>query len=313
MTQNSYHVQSTQEVNLSSNLFAIDYLKIKVSVTNNPNLISDKVVVPYIKCDGEFTQGQESYSKKWVQGSHSSQIQIKSLNDRELLIQGNFFKWLNGQNVTGTTNLIQLVSDTIAKLCEMFDCLQPTEDELINLKQGAFQIYRIDLNKALVFESKEKAQHYLALIKEHGTYPRRERELRDNGIYFGFGSKRTTLLYYYKGNEVKSHKRQQVSLTPELRAYADLVVRCEVRLFSQQLRDNESQYGYCWNEDLVRELVESYHSSLNLPDPISDQDLPSKYVRFLATARQGALPIAYSAATIARYKRVLAKEYGVVL
>ena len=88
---------------------------------------------------------------------------------------------------------------------------------------------------------------------------------------------------------------------------------CEVRLFSQHLRDQDLQYGYCWNEDLIKELIEGYHDLLNLPEPISDLDLPSKFIRFLAANKQGALPIAYTATTIARYKRVLAKQYGVML
>lgn len=302
-----------EEVVETTNLFAVDYLKIKVQITNEPEKLSQNMVIPLTKFDGEFQPLQCSYSKQWVCGSYSDQIQIKSLNENELLIQGNLFKWLNGQNVTGSTDLIKLVSDAVDKLCKIFDALKPTSLELENLKLGQFQIFRIDLNKALLFEDKQKAQQYLALIKEHGTYPRRKREVENNGIYFGKGSTRTTLLYYHKGKEVDSHKKQQVNLTPELKTYADRMVRCEVRLFSQHLRDQDLQYGYCWNEDLIKELIEGYHDLLNLPEPISDLDLPSKFIRFLAANKQGALPIAYTATTIARYKRVLAKQYGVML
>ena len=302
-----------EEVVETTNLFAVDYLKIKVQITNEPEKLSQNMVIPLTKFDGEFQPLQCSYSKQWVCGSYNDHIQIKSLNENELLIQGNLFKWLNGQNVTGSTDLIQLVYDTVTKLCLMFGAIQPTSLELEDIKLGQFKIYRIDLNKALLFEDKQKAQQYIDLIKEHGTYPRRKREVENNGIYFGKGSTRTTLLYYYKGKEVDSHKKQQVNLTPELKTYADRMVRCEVRLFSQHLRDQDLQYGYCWNEDLIKELIEDYHYLLNLPEPISDLDLPSKFIRFLAANKQGALPIAYTATTIARYKRVLAKQYGVML
>ena len=297
----------------TTNLFAVDYLKIKVQITNHPEQLSKNMVIPLTKFDDEFQALQHSYSKQWVSGSYNDQIQIKSLSETELLIQGNLFKWLNGQNVTGTTDLIQLVFDTVAKLCHIFDAITPTTVELENLKLGKFKIYRIDLNKALLFDDMQKAQQYLALIKEHGTYPRRKREVENNGIYFGKGSKRTTLLYYYKGKEVTTHKKQQVNLTPELKAYADRMVRCEVRLFSQQLRDDQLQYGHCWNEELIKQLVDGYHDILNLPEPISDLDLPPKYVRFLATQKQGALHIGYTASTTARYKRILARDYGLVV
>ena len=61
------------------------------------------------------------------------------------------FKWLYGHNVTGSTDLIQLVSDTVYELTRVFDALTPTNDELENVKQGLFKIHRIDLNKAILF------------------------------------------------------------------------------------------------------------------------------------------------------------------
>ena len=304
---------STNEEEANLNLYAIDYLKIEIQLTNNPSELSEKVVVPFVKCGTEYFPQQESYGQQWIQGSYGDQIQIKSKNENTLLIQGNFFKWLYGHNVTGTTDLIKLVSDTVDELIKIFDALKPTKDELDNIKQGVFKIHRIDLNKAILFEDKQEAQSYLAMIKEHGTYPRRKKETHGNGTYFGLKSTRTTLLYYHKGTEVSSHKKQQQRITAELKAYADCMVRCEVRLYSQHLRDNQLNYGYHWNEDLVVETVEQNHALLNLPPSIAEVDLPAKYVRFLATYKQGALPIAYTATTTARYKRDLAKHYGMVL
>lgn len=195
----------------------------------------------------------------------------------------------------------------------MLSGLKPTDEELNDIKQGRFKIHRIDLNKAILFGSKDQAQLYLARIKEHGTYPRRKKDVEKNGVYFGKTSKRTTLLYYHKGNEIVAHKKQQTNLTAELKAYADCMVRCEVRLFSQHLRDNELQYGFKWDHNLVKQTVDEQHSLLNLPTPITEKNLPAKFIRFLATSKQGALPIAYTPATIARYKRDLAREYGVMV
>ncbi|MCH7310613.1 phage/plasmid replication protein, II/X family [Acinetobacter sp. ANC 4805] len=304
---------NNEEVLEAKNLFAIDYLKLKVEITNNPLELSQDMVIPLTKFDGEFQPLQESYSKQWVCGSHNDKIQIKSINENEIQIKGNLFKWLNGQNVTGTTDLIQLVLDTVTRLSQIFNAITPTDTEIENIKLGLFRIYRIDVNKALLFDDKQKAQQYLTLIKEHGTYPRRDREVEKNGIYFGKRSKRTTLLYYFKGQEVRTHNKQQIGLTSELKEYADHMVRCEVRLFSQQLRDSELQYGYCWDEELIQQLVEDSHCKLNLPEPISEIELPAKYIRFLATQKQGALHIGYTASTTARYKRVLARDYGLMV
>ena len=140
---------SNNEGKANLNLYAIDYLKIEIPLTNDSIRLSEKVVIPYIKCDGEYRPQQESYSQQWVDGSYNDRIQIKSKNQNTLLIQGNFFKWLYGQNVTGTTDLIQLVSDTIEKLMGMFDAITPTQEELDGVKNGQFKIHRIDLNKAI--------------------------------------------------------------------------------------------------------------------------------------------------------------------
>lgn len=304
---------NNEEVLEAKNLFAIDYLKIKVQITNNPLELSQDMVIPLTKFDGKFQPLQESYSKQWVCGSHNDKIQIKSINENEIQIKGNLFKWLNGQNVTGTTDLIQLVLDTVTRLSQIFNAITPTDTQIENIKLGLFRIYRIDINKALLFDDKEKAQQYLTLIKEHGTYPRRDREVEKNGIYFGKRSKRTTLLYYFKGQEVRSHNKQQTTLTTKLKEYADRMIRCEVRLFNQQLRDNELQNGYSWNEELVKHLVEDSHSKLNLPEPVSEIELPAKYIRFLATQKQGALPMGYTTGTITRYKRDLARDYGLMV
>lgn len=295
------------------NLYAIDYLKIEIQLTNNPSELSEKVVIPFVKCGTEYFPQQESYSQQWVGGSYNDQIQIKSKNENTLLIQGNFFKWLYGHNVTGTTDLMGLVVETVRQLLKRYDALMPTQDELDNIKRGMFKIHRIDLNKAILFEDKQQAQLYLAMIKEHGTYPRRKKEVQKNGTYFGLKSTRTTLVYYHKGNEIDAHKKQQHSMTAELKAYADCMVRCEIRLFSQHLRDNNLNYGHVWDHDLVVKIVEEQHALLNLPQPIAEADLPPRYIRFLATSKQGALPIAYTAKTIARYKRDLAKQYGVMV
>lgn len=98
-----------------------------------------------------YSRQQESYGQQWVHGSHNDRIQVKAKNANTIVIQGNLFKWLYGHNVTGSTDLIQLVSDTVYELTRVFDALTPTNDELENVKQGLFKIHRIDLNKAILF------------------------------------------------------------------------------------------------------------------------------------------------------------------
>ncbi|MEB5929342.1 phage/plasmid replication protein, II/X family [Acinetobacter schindleri] len=233
MIKNFNLTQATNEVKANLNLYAIDYLKLELKITNKPNELSNKVVIPFIKSiEGEYQQQQESYGQEWIQGSYGSQLKVKAKNSSTLLVEENFFKWLYGHNVTGSTDILELVCDTVTKLVDNLDGLSPTEYELDQIVNGNFKIHRIDLNKAILFKDKQEAQLYLAMIKEHGTYPRRKKDIKGNGIYFGLQSKRTTLLYYHKGNEIDAHKKQQHRITAELKAYADCMMRCEVRLYS---------------------------------------------------------------------------------
>lgn len=45
---------NNEEVLEAKNLFAIDYLKIKVQITNNPFKLSQNMIIPLSKLDGEF-------------------------------------------------------------------------------------------------------------------------------------------------------------------------------------------------------------------------------------------------------------------
>ena len=45
---------NNEEVLEAKNLFAIDYLKLKVEITNNPLELSQDMVIPLTKFDGEF-------------------------------------------------------------------------------------------------------------------------------------------------------------------------------------------------------------------------------------------------------------------
>src|SRR5690606_11141757 len=117
---------STNKEEANLNLYAIDYLKIEIQLTNKPSELSEKVVIPFIKIeDGKYQQQQESYGQKWIQGSYGNQIKIKSKNENTLTVEGNFFKWLYGHNVIGNTDLIKLVSDTVNKLTQILEGMTP--------------------------------------------------------------------------------------------------------------------------------------------------------------------------------------------
>ena len=70
------------------------------------------------------------------------------LNDynSKLKISGNFYKWLNGHNVTGCENLIDLVLQTIEKLKNL-NLVDPTKEQLETIRLGNFRLYRVDVKE----------------------------------------------------------------------------------------------------------------------------------------------------------------------
>ena len=92
------------------------------------------------------------------------------------------------------------------------------------------------------------------------------------------------------------------------------MIRCELRLRSRELKDNNLLNGFNWTPKTVRQLIDDAHSKLRLPEPMSlPKDLPSKYIRFISCFKAGSLVESYTTSTIDRMKRELIKNYGVDL
>lgn len=297
-------------------IYAVDWLKIEIHCDHDSITLSDGMTT-YIRKQGDSFDLDNislSYKKTCLKGSYNSSIFIKSTKESSVLeIEGNFFKFLYGQNITGTTNITKLVSDLIEYLKDN-DLVTPTAEQLKKIECGNFKITLIDLNKALVFETKEKAINYLNRIRTAGSYPnRKNKHVEDNGVYFNKESKRLVIKYYHKGTEIIANSKHQSAITDDLKALADLTVRFEIRLKWRDLNDKEKLYASSWSDEFIRNTVDTAHSKLRLPDEISLEHLPKAYRKFMICYEQGQVHEAYTDSTIKRYKSDLMKKYGISL
>jgi II/X family phage/plasmid replication protein len=145
--------------------------------------------------------------------------------------------------VTGCESLIDLVLLTIDKLKKL-ELVDPTDEQLETIRLGRFRIFKVDIKRDIIFESKQNAIQYLSTLKALSTYPK-EKTIFENGIYFGFTSKRWSMCNYYKGQEIRDKpNRSKTSL--ELKALADLMIRQEIRIRSKQLRTWDLLFGHQW-------------------------------------------------------------------
>lgn len=301
---------------VEDNLYSIDWLKVILNIDHDSHSLNDGIRVDLKRTEDGYDDKNQMVSFKAldVKGSHNSHLTIKSQANGLLQIEGNFYKWLNGQNITGSTDLIGLVTAVVNKLVQdRPNDIYPSPEQLKQLESGNFKVNVVDINKPILLDNKDQALKYLERLKLYSSYPyRRDKEVYDNGIYFNKDSKRTVLKYYFKGNEIKVNRKNQTKLTPELIALADRMIRCELRIKWTQLKDWGLLQGSDWSDDKVKHLIDDTHSKLRLPAATDYDHLPSKYVRFIACYKQSVLDC-YSDTTIKRMKSDLIRKFGYYL
>lgn len=157
-------------------LYSVDWLKVVVYINHDQHSLNDGIRVDIKRSeDGYDTEAQmQSFRPVWVTGSYSSQLKIKSLSESTLQIEGNFYKWLYGQNVTGSTDLVGLVFNVVKALADQIPAIAPTQEQLEAIKQGLFDISIVDINKALLFQDRHEALKYLERLKHNSSYPYRK-------------------------------------------------------------------------------------------------------------------------------------------
>lgn len=296
-------------------LYSVDWLKVVVYINHDQHSLNDGIRVDIRRSeDGYDTEAQmQSFRPVWVRGSYSSQLKIKSLSESSLLIEGNFYKWLHGQNVTGSTDLVGLVFNVVRALADQIPAIAPTQEQLKVIKQGLFDISIVDINKGLLFQDRQEALKYLELLKHNSSYPYRKKDIESNGVYFGKTSKRWLIKYYHKGNEIIANRKHQKRITAELKAVADVMIRCEVRIKWTQLRDWDLLTGEKWDKATVRRLIDTAHSKLRLPEPVTLPEMPKRYVKFISCHKAGTVVDCYSPKTISKMKADLIRKFGVHL
>ena len=296
-------------------LYSVDWLKVVVHVNHNQHKLNNGVRVDIKRTgDGYDIEGQmESFHPIWVghTGSYSSQIKIKSLSESTLQIEGNFYKWLHGQNVTGSTDLIGLVFDVVQGLSEQESEVAPTQEQLGAIREGAFKVRMVDVNKALMFQDKQEAMQYLERLKHNSSYPYRKKDTENNGVYFGKTSKRWLIKYYHKGNEIIANRKHQTAITPELTELAERMIRCEMRIKWTQLQDWDLLTGSQWDEATVKKLIDDAHSKLRMPTPITLPEIPKKFLKFISCFKAGTVVDIYTSKTIDKMKADLLRQYGI--
>lgn len=303
---------------MKKNNVEIDYIEIVIDINHTP----EKVASCYQVFSDEkynFEESRVTYRPKKIISEFDSVITLQSLSsidesNSKLKITGNFYKWLYGHNVTGCESLIELVLQTIEKL-KTLDLVNPTKEQLETIRLGHFRLFKVDIKRDMIFDSKQNAIEYLSSLKNIATYPNQKKTIFENGIYFGFTSKRWRICNYHKGREIKDNfKRSKTSL--ELKALADLMIRQEIRIKSKQLNEWDLQFAHQWldtcyiNDFFNKKLDKTY-----IPEPViknSNNDI-TDFIdrRFYNCLINGDIENSYSRSVIHKKSKEFLKKYNI--
>lgn len=256
-----------------------------------------------------------------VEGSHSSNIQIKSYNDRFIWVSGNPAKFLQGHNIFGTDDLTYLVGrffDALLKHDQLG--LIPTPEQYDFIQNGSYQLTRVDFNLSWHLDNKEaclswlRAAAHCANLKHRGAG-----QFTGDTLYFGKHSRFWALKCYSKGHEItaKNHSLPPALQIPELLDWANKALRLELVLRSMFLKKTRLSIASNWTKDTGKELLLScVRDDLQISDNMTLKDdvlqsIPSRLKGYYALWAAGDdLRQVMSKSSFYRYRQQLL-QFGV--
>jgi len=192
-------------------------------------------------------------------GSYESSLKIKSGGGdgtgmaTSLLIDGNISKFIQGHNIFGSLDLNLLLFLAFEKIItEHSEHLTGTELEIKRtnklILKGEYLVKMLDINFLFDVKNDESVESWLHAA-EMNARTRSGRSCRDKGtVYLQKSSRRWAFKFYNKYRECITTKSKKHKLNPELadqglETFIKGKLRAELRLMSQELKDNCLTHG----------------------------------------------------------------------
>jgi len=212
-------------------------------------------------------------------GSYETKVRVRSsgsaLDGRasHLRISGNPAKFLQGHNIFGPDDLSSLMVAFCGKLfSELKITPHPTDLEQIRL--GEYTISRIDLTFSYSLRSRSEVLAWLRAVEFKGRSRAGRPSSKGSTVYFQKSSRRWSLKFYSKGQELEVRKLpDQLKKTP-LQKYADNLLRVELTLRSLELREKNIHWAKYFTPEFIQKLHSQYlqridmNAQLNLSDEL---------------------------------------------
>ena len=294
----------------------IDWVTCILPCTHKEMIIGGAVLC--ITPEGEVEWSTEKALS--VVGSYDNRIQIRSYGSlSELWLSGNPVKFLQGHNIFGSGDLLYIMSKLIDKLVSMDLGLSPTDFDLIKIRQGSYQLSRIDLNQSYHLANRDEVLAWLRAAESSARLRHRGSGIfAGNTLYYGKHSRYWALKCYSKILEIlaKGHQLPPELQIPELLAWAEKALRIEAVIRSMELKRRGLNIASAWTQEsaklLLQELIGHLEmtGSFSLPDEVV-KTLPSRLRPVYELWVRGAdMQTQYSRPTFYRHRKALL-AYGI--
>ena len=233
----------------------IDWITCIVPLAHNPIPSGAFLSISH---DGEI---EYSCVKKFsLRGSFDSKIQVRSDGALTkdglatlLFVDGNPSKFLQGHNIFGINDAHLLFRKFISKICSLLGFPEPIIDfELV-------KISRIDICESFSFRTRLEAHQYIRQVAMASSGRIGRPTMTGHTCYFGKNSRRWSIKYYSKGDELSKNKLPpDLPFRDQLIVEADTLVRCELTLRSLDLRKKELNLLSAWIQDKLYSVYDEY-------------------------------------------------------
>lgn len=216
--------------------------------------------------DGQFMKIKQDGDVEWstdrrlsLRGSFDSSVTVRSApwaGVDHLEVSGNIAKFFQGHNLFGSDDFCGLVFEFMRWLClnhgpdASIPLVCPTAENIEAWRKGEYLITRVDITDSYKLPSRSDVLAWLRAAEQtaHLAHRGRGQLVKGGTLYFGRNSRRWSMKLYAKGQEIDDNAGHQPAIAnvPVARAWADNVLRAELVIRSQQLKDWGLSSGTAW-------------------------------------------------------------------
>lgn len=287
-------------------------------VKNNPHILNE-IVGMLNHSTGEVSE------RKWIkptklEGTYSDKMQVKGIDSETIYLSGNPTKFLQGHNIIGSSSIVDLISGVYDKLKEL-DGIYLDDFDYQKLKNGDFRLSRLDITSMYDINGSNLAVNEFLKAMEYQSRVRSGRAVyAGNTLYFGKHSRRWSIKFYNKFEELKTHKTS-IIIPKNIIDWVKGKVRIELTIRGQELKYIGLEKGKTWVEtpSKIDQLFFDYLGKIKLGENnmkhIDEETLSKLKPRHLAVYQAWIsgfdLSKQYPRKTFYRYRKEIEEAIGV--